>query len=287
MSQRRTLILVAAIAIGALASFLVWNYVNGVQDEAFNNAEQVPVYLVKESIPRGTPGLDAAQMIVKENIPRKFKPSNAITSIEDISGKVAVSDLVPNQVVVSDMFVDASDPLARATFAERLTKVGGSKDKPAEDQVAISINVDSVHGVAGLIQPGDYVNIMMAPRSSADGASTKNGTTFDARYLYQKAIVLAVGQNAVPQAGAAASATPSEDPNAAQPENNAGLITLMVPAKAAQYIASVEPSLIYLTLVARDYKPETQAPIDNGAPLPAEDGSQLTPYGADGPDSAG
>lgn len=285
MSQRRTLILVAAIAIGALASFLVWNYVNGVQDEAFNNAEQVPVYLVKAPIPRGTSGLEAQSSIVKENIPRKFKPSNAITSIEDISGKVAVSDLVPNQVVVSDMFVDASDPAARATFAERLTKIG------KDDQVAISIAVDQVHGVAGLIQPGDYVNIMLAPRSgSAEGEGTPSPTgsptSLDARYLYQKAVVLAVGQNAVPQAGAAAAAAPAEG-EAAAPENNAGLITLMVPARAAQYIASIEPSLIYLSLVARDYQPEAQTPLDANEPLPAEDPSQLTPYGVDGPDAAG
>ncbi|CAN5778456.1 hypothetical protein BH23ACT2_BH23ACT2_17360 [soil metagenome] len=50
MSQRRTLILVAAIVIGALSSFLVWNYVNGVQDDAFDDAEQVPVYLVQEPV---------------------------------------------------------------------------------------------------------------------------------------------------------------------------------------------------------------------------------------------
>ena len=118
MSQRRTLILVVAIAIGALASFLVWNYVNNVKDTAFNNAEQVPVYLVKQAVPRGTPGLEAQAYITKENIPRKFKPGNAITALEDISGKIAVGDLVPNQVVVSDMFVDASDPSAISTFAE-------------------------------------------------------------------------------------------------------------------------------------------------------------------------
>lgn len=53
MSQRRTLILVAAIAIGALASFLVWNYVNNIQDTAYNDAARVPVYLVRRPSPEG------------------------------------------------------------------------------------------------------------------------------------------------------------------------------------------------------------------------------------------
>ena len=53
MSQRRTLILIAAIAIGALALFLVWQYVNGVQDQAYSDAERVKVYLVKAPIAKG------------------------------------------------------------------------------------------------------------------------------------------------------------------------------------------------------------------------------------------
>lgn len=286
MSQRRTLILVAAIAIGALASFLVWNYVNGVQDEAFDNAEQVPVYLVKQNVARGTSGLEAQAYIAKENIPRKFKPGNAIASVEDISGKVAVNDLVPNQVVVSDMFVDASDPAARASFAERLTKIRN------EDQVAISLNVDQVRGVAGLVRPGDFVNILLADQSTggADGDTTAAtaATTkveFKARYLYQKAQVLAVGQDALPQAGAAAPADATAAEGTA-PAENSGLITLIVPAKAAQYISSVDPSSIYMVLVARDYKPTPLAPIDLSELLPGEDAAQLTPYGKDGPDSS-
>jgi pilus assembly protein CpaB len=285
VSQRRTLILVAAIAIGALASFLVWNYVNGVQDEAFDNAEQVPVYLVKQNVARGTSGLEAQAYIAKENIPRKFKPGNAIASVEDISGKVAVNDLVPNQVVVSDMFVDASDPADRASFSERLTKIRN------EDQVAISLSVDQVRGVAGLVRPGDFVNIILADQAAGGGADGSEETAaaaptnfnFKARYLYQKAQVLAVGQDALPQAGAAPAATPEGE---VAPTENSGLITLIVPAKAAQYIASVDPSTIYMVLVARDYKPVPQAPIEVSDLLPAEDATQLTPYGKDGPDSS-
>ena len=41
-----------------------------------------------------------------------------------------------------------------------------------------------------------------------------------------------------------------------------------------------------LVLVARDYKPVPQAPIELSDLLPAEDGAQLTPYGKDGPDSS-
>ena len=282
MSQRRTLILVAAIAIGALASFLVWNYVNNIEDTANNNAEQVPVYLVKKVVPRGTPGLEAQAYIAKENIPRKFKPGNAITALEDISGKIAVGDLVPNQVVVSDMFVDASDPSAQATFADRLRKIRN------QDQTAISISVDQVRGVAGLIQPGDYVNIMVTSDATTEGDSAPSDgpapTASAARYLYQKVEVLAVGQDALPQAGAAVKAA---DDGATKAPTNTGLITLIVPTEAAQYLASADASSFYLTLVAADYKPIPQPPLGTGSATPGEDPAKLTPYGPKGPESGG
>ena len=294
MSQRRTLILVAAILIGALSSFLVWNYVNNVQDEALDNAQQVPVYLVKQTIPRGVSGLEAQAYIAKENIPKKFKPANAISSPEDLAGKVSLNELVVNQVVVNDMFVEASDPAARQSFTERLNKINNT------DQTAVSISVDQVRGVAGLIEPGDFVNVMITQvtQNGPDGNPVgvpEGGNAADvlfsqqARYLYQKAEVLAIDQEALPRAGATASADPAADgTDAAAPAaeaQNRGLITLIVPVDAAQYIVSVQPESIYLTLVAPDYKPVPQAPIDPGSQLPAEDPNVLTPYGKEGPEA--
>ena len=286
MNQRRTLILIAAIVIGALSSFLVWNYVNGVQDEAFSNAERVPVYLVKTAIPRGTAGLDAQAYISKEDIPRKFKPANAITSLADITAKVALNNLVPNQVVVSDMFVSPSDPAARGSFTERLKQTRG------EDQVAVTIAVDTVHGAAGLIQPGDFVNIMAIATggaASGDGEATAAPAggllTGDARYIYQKVEVIAVGSQTLPQPGEKVNAASATDAGAAAASNNTGLITFVVPAKAALYIASLSPESIYLTLVARDYKP-VPIPELGDAPIPGETPTMLTPYGPKGPESS-
>lgn len=293
MNQRRTLILVAALAIGALGSFLVWNYVNGVRDDALGDAEQVEVWMVKEPIPRGTDGVTAGNMLVKNKIPRKFLPGNAISTRDQISGQIAVSALPQNQVVVADMFVDASDPLARASFSERLNRIRN------EDQVAITIQVDNVRGVAGLIQPGDFVNVMISKVTEV--GTTEGGQPplpegtdpedilfgAQARYLFQKVEVLAVGQSAVPQAGGtvAANSESGSTPVNNGAANDSGLITVMVPTKSAQYLASVPPGNIYLVLVARDYKPTQQSQIDLAATLPAEDPAKLTPYGPRGPES--
>jgi pilus assembly protein CpaB len=291
VSSRRTLILVAAIVIGALASFLVYGYVSGVQDKAYDDAQRLEVYVVKQTIPKGTYGEEAtaAKLIVKDQIPKKFYPPNAIKDPNvDLGGKVAVNDLAVNQVITTDMFADPAS--VSSSFSDRLEKIND------EDQVAISVSVDTVRGVAGLLQPGDYVNVMLSPTNAGVGSvSTDNGaeTTegegaaqsdansgFGARYLFQKVQILAIDKTPVAQAGEVSS-TAEADAAAAAP-GNSGLLTLIMPARAAQYMASADPSQIYLTLVSRDYEPKTQSAIDKNAPLPGEDPSVLTPYGPDG-----
>ncbi|MCU1354237.1 MAG: hypothetical protein JWM05_3446 [Acidimicrobiales bacterium] len=287
MSQRRTLILVAAIVIGALASFMVWQYVNGVKDSAYAGAQRVPVFLVKGGVAKGSYGEEARSAISQDEIPRKFLPPNAIHSLDDIRGKVAVNNLVPNQIVVSDMFVSPSDPTAQTSFANRLAKING------EDQVAITVQVDTVRGVADLLQPGDYVNVLLAPRGTAGGADTSaTGTKpvdpkakFDgmARYLYQKVQVLAIDKTPIPLPGeaTAASAATSSASASTPAKPSTGLVTLIVPAKAAQFIASALPDQIYLTLVARDYQAQPLAPLSTAEKdvLPGEDPALVTPYG--------
>jgi Flp pilus assembly protein CpaB len=286
VSQRRTLILIAAIAIGALASFLVWNYVGNIQDQAYSDAERVKVYLVKEEIPRGTSGNVATASIVEESIPRKFKPANAIVSLDDIAGKVARADLVANQVVVADMFVDAGDPEAQVSFADNLEKIQNT------DQTTFTMSLDEVRGVAGLIVPGDYVNILVMKfaevQAGGGGGEATEGqegnpaivSDFQARYLYQKVQVLAVDYLTVGDSNAAA-AGGSEPAAAAPADVQKGMITLIVPAAATQILASIPPENIYLSLVGKDYEPVPSGEIDI-APLPSDDPSRITPYGPEG-----
>lgn len=295
MGSRRTLILIAAIAVGAIASFLIWNYVGGIEERAEGDAQRVKVFVVKSQIVRGTYGEESRDqdLVVEDDAPQKFVPANAIRSLDDITGQVAINDLAPNQIVTSDMF--AAPEVAQSTFAERLEKINN------EDQTAITISVDQVRGAAHLLQPGDYVNVMMTPTAdgsaqgdeaapegegeSANAAPSSAGVPpLLARYVYQKAQILAIDQTPVQQAGDAANeeAEGAEGTEAEGEAANRGLVTLIVPADAAQYIASIQPGQLYLTLVGDDYEPRPQQPIRPGDTLPGEDPEQLTPYGPDG-----
>ncbi len=93
MSSRRTLILVGAIVLGLLAALLLFNYVNGIEDRANNNAKRVDVYVAKTDIPRGTPGETASAdgEVGTSKIPQEFRPATAITTTDEIQKKVALA----------------------------------------------------------------------------------------------------------------------------------------------------------------------------------------------------
>ena len=120
----------------------------------------------------------------------------------------------------------------------------------------------------------------------ADGLQVLAGICNPARVLYQAAKVLFVDKTAVPQPGEVSSTTGTNTatPNGqAQTTVNTGLITLEVPAHAAQLLASVSPDELYLTLLPQNYTPEALPKLEPfPAVLPGEDPSQLTPYGPTG-----
>jgi pilus assembly protein CpaB len=274
VSSRRTLILIAAALVGVIAAYALFTYVGGIEDEANDNAERVEIFKIVQDIPKGTFGDEAFLQgyIEKDVIAKEYRPATAITSESQIDGLVAISDLAANQVVVSNQFVSQAESLS--TFSSLLKN----------NEVAITISVDQIRGVAGLLVPGDFVNMLVTTEEvDAEGAPVPNAGevayTNPARYLYQKVQILAVGQTRKLEPGETADTNADGTPAAAA---TSGLITFVVPADAAQRIASIEAAGFYLTLVAKDYQPEALGPLDTSEVLPAEDSGRLTPYGPDG-----
>jgi pilus assembly protein CpaB len=269
------LILIAAVLVGAVAAYALWTYVGGIEDEANDNAERVQIYKIVQDIPKGTFGDEAfAQGFIEvDDIAKEYRPATAITQPSQIDGLVAISDLAANQVVVTNQFVTQQDSLS--TFSQLLKN----------NEVAVTISVDQIRGVAGLLVPGDFVNILITNSAAAEatsaGAEQGGADVFSqpARYLYQKVQILAVGQTRKLEPGETAATNADGTP---ADTSSSGLITFVVPADAAQRIAAVTGTDIYLSLVAKDYQPTAIPPLDVNAGLPGETGNQLTPYGPEG-----
>lgn len=244
------MILAVAVLVGVVAAFAVWQYVDNAEERAYDNARLLRVYRVDKDVPKGLPGEQAISedFVERSEIPAKFRPATALADIEEIRGKVALADLSEGQVLVKGMFVDPRQ--AFVTTAGRLKN----------GRVAVTVSMDQIRGVAGLIVPGDKVNVMVD-----DPTAYFEGPRGPTQYLYQNVEVIAVGQQAAPEAGA------TDAPQLVQ----SGLITLSVPPEAAARLAYVSSDHIYITLVAPDNVPVDVPPIDGGN-LFQVDG--LTPY---------
>src|SRR4051794_24329491 len=312
------MILIAAVVVGAISAFLVFNYVNGADDRAQGNARQVNVIKVLKDIPRGLSGREAQQQGYIDQgatISAEYKPVTAITDPSVILDKVAVAPLAKNQILVDGMFANQIE--SSVTFNSRLDEnCGPAGSTTVTPCVAVTIAVDPVKGVAGVIVPGDYVNIMVQPDTAycktpddtgkivVDGGKGSVVSNLDpgqplpafndgkvvictpSRYLYQAAKVLLVDKTAVPQPGEVgtnANGTTTGGQTTTGSETNAGLITLEVTPQAAQLISSIAPEEFYLSLLPAKYTPQALPKLDPfPAVLPGEDATQLTPYGPNG-----
>jgi Flp pilus assembly protein CpaB len=272
--------LVGSILIGALAGFALLNYVQGVENQALIDSEPVTVWVVAQDIEAGTTATDVLQTsrVVQREIDPAFRPATAIADTVQIEGRVAVNNLAANQILVQGMFDDPE--VVQTTFADLV---------PA-DHVAISLDFATVRAAGGFIKPGDFVDMIVlgdplpviGEEDAFDTSASQTPYQRPARYLYRGVRVIAVNQAIVGQAVAE-----GETAAAGEGDGNSLQITMALPADAAQRILSVPENNMVLSLLPEDWTPEARPNIIVediliDAQLPAEDPTQLTPFGPEG-----
>jgi Flp pilus assembly protein CpaB len=301
VNTRRLIILIVAVFVAAVAAVGLLNYVQSAADTAVQEATPVPVWVVSQPIPKGTP-IDQAinnGWITQVETTPNFKSSTAVEDpVTELAGLVAFTDLAVNTQVLTSTFVPQD--LVDTGITERLLGRG---------LVTVTVSVGQTEGVANLIEPGDYVNVMVGRQWDSPFFELEDGAVpitesaagdfnefivgqggerpvvtdvyqEDFRMVYQKAEVLAVGKEIVPDLGQQDTSTVVDGDQQQQPSvTELGLITLAVPPESAQVILNVGLDAVYLSLVADDYEPRPILPLDPTTQvLPGERPDQLTPY---------
>jgi pilus assembly protein CpaB len=235
----------AALAVGGAAALAVWAYLDRVEERAFQGARLEPVFVASQDIKQGTPADRAIAEggIRADRVPAKFRPKDAITDLDVIRGQVASTHLLAGQILAQEYFGRAKGGSA---FAQQIP----------HGQVAISVQVEPVRGVANLVRPGDRVNILVV---TADGTKT----------LFQNVNVIAVGGTTTSSGDRAGHTTAGG--------GDGSLVTFAVPLPAAQKIALAAANgsgeSLYLTLVPPEnptvaVPPLTAANLFQGSPDP-------------------
>jgi pilus assembly protein CpaB len=241
VSARRTLIIIVALAVGAVAAIVTVLYVNSAQSRANNNAKLVAVYVISRDIPKNSTGDSAISngAIQRSSIPRKFYPNTAVTNVSEIKGKITPTELVPGQILVENEFVEPS--VASTSFSGTELQAG---------EVAITVTLPPANAAGGLVVPGDLIDLLRITTPQAAGAAAGSGTTNPAtsiaHFFYQNVKVIAIGAQAAPTPGQ--TQTPTAGASA--------LFTLAVPPEAAERILlAASQGTIFAALVPPNNQP--------------------------------
>jgi len=207
-------------------------------------ANQSAVLVSKQDIPQGS--VIESDMLGTAIVPTKFVQPQAVSSLDRIAGMVTLAPISEGEQI----------SLSKLTN-ERKASVGDLAGTTPSGKRAISIMVDNIASLSGMVKPGDYVDVLATiqiPVQGADGQVTRQMVVVP---LFQNVLVLAVGQNTrvVSRSGSRYAQAPAAS-------GGGGLITLALGPQEANLIAFVqEQGKIRLTMRSpADAKIEPMAP---------------------------
>lgn len=208
-------------------------------------ANQITVLVAKQDIKMGT-SLDS-KILSSEIVSSKNQEPRAVSSLARVDGMIAAVDIAKGEQVTLDKLIYPREK-------------GGLSAATPVGKRAVTISVDNLSTLAGMLKPGDYVDMIAAlamPAIGADGKQTTQGMVMP---LFQNVQVLAVGQET--------SATPRIDPRYSKEERAAppasSLITVALSPQEANIASFVqEQSKIRLVLRSpADSKSEPIMPVN-------------------------
>ncbi len=240
LSARKPLLL--AIAFGLAAALLSWQYVQHAA-QARRQAALVPVLVAATDIPVRTEV--TPQMLAVKQVPADARHPKALTAVEQAAGKVASLPISAGEQVLSTKFFTRAED-------------SGLAFRVPPGRRAVSVGVSELISSGGLINPGDFVDVIGIFSNQSDGAASPDGAAGQdvATVVLQNIEVLAVAQSIqgpAESAGLAANLPGSSRPDPTKQEAvarpSARTATLAVtPEEAEKLILAEEKGKIRLAL---------------------------------------
>jgi pilus assembly protein CpaB len=180
--MRSKLILIMALIMGAVTTYLFFDYMKQFDKEKVMTEATVNVVVASQNIQtnqRITSGM--LQVVAK---PKTGLHPQTVMNISEIEGKFSTSNLTSGEIVLSHHMKEEKD---ENVFVSR---------KVSEGFRAVSIGLNFVQSVSNLIEPEDYVDVIFS--ETIDNGQQKQTNT---SIILQKARVLAIGRKMIPSNG--------------------------------------------------------------------------------------
>ena len=162
-------------ALALLAALMAWAYVNRLEAELGMRSELTEVLVAKQNIPRMVRIED--NMLERKTVPRQFVQPGALSELKAAVNQVTTAPVLKGEQILGTKLV--------AYGVET-----GLAIKIPKQYRAVTLATNDVSAVAGLIKPGNYVDILVT--FNFGDKITTDAKTYT---VYQGVMVLAVGQN--------------------------------------------------------------------------------------------
>lgn len=152
LASRQGTLLVALVCAVA-AAVIIALAINGYRNNANSSNAQSSVLVATGLIQKGTSGsaIAAADLYTPTKMIEKNVSQGAITDAAVLTGKVAVTNILPGQqLTLADFSVGS-----------------GVASELATNERAVAIPLDAAHGLGSVLQVGDYVDVYVGLNTSA------------------------------------------------------------------------------------------------------------------------
>lgn len=231
---RRTLLLLAALAVAALGTTGVFLYVDGIAARAEADYDLVEILVATAPIEAGTTAQgaqDLGALELRQFLRKSVAGLSALSDIAGVADKVAVAPIAAGEPILESQFGDS----------------GASSLLPIPDgKVAVSVQLADPARVAGFVGAGSEVAIFISTT-----AGSRNGDT--TRLLLPKVSVIAAGSTTVIASDGVGEGTGEAIPNT--------LLTLALDQRQAQKIVyATQSGQLYFALLGGDAELNTSDP---------------------------
>lgn len=251
MRVRALLFLLLALVAGLAAIFLIQGYLKRMEllnSERLNAT--VKIVVAKANIPIAT---ELAELHVETvDWPARHVLDGSYSSVEEVLGKTVRQNLVKGEPILNERLADEDVGRGLAAIL-------------ADGIRAMAVKVDQVIGVAGFVQPGDYVDVIVVMRPDVDTREQlKLKAEVVSKVILQKVPVLAIGQHVVNQ---------GNKPKTVQ------VVTLaLTPNEAERLALASRHGVIQLTMRSRvDVDPIPTAGVTPVALLQPDENAEIQP----------
>jgi len=156
-----------AFILAVLAALLTMRFLNDAVPSSAPGSDDVvtaPVVVARNDVPMRT--LLSDDVVVIRQVPPELVPVGAATMLEQVLGKINMSDLVMGEVVLTRRLADPAKKGVDILFTM------------SEDKIVIALPGNDLMSRAGLLRPGDKVDILYSLEMEA--ASGNGLVTFEA-----------------------------------------------------------------------------------------------------------